>query len=156
MKKVVLFDIDYTLFDTGAFKDSKRQTYKLYDEVEKVIKQVKNIADVGIFSEGQKDFQHDKLLKTNIKQYIVDDRLHIVAKKDDALKNILSKYKNVKLFLVDDKLSVLDAAKDYMSQIFTIWIKRGMYAESQEDIHGFSPDATVYNLEEIISYVKDN
>src|SRR3989338_8292349 len=148
-QKIILFDIDYTLFNTDVFKETQLKKHSVYDEVHSVLKNLSNVAELGIFSEGETDFQKTKLNKTDIKKNYV----HIALNKKDEIRNILNKYSNKQLFLVDDKLTILYELKRVLPSIFTIWVKRGVYAKNQKEISGFKPDATVDNLKEIISLI---
>lgn len=152
-KPVVLFDIDYTLFDTGRFKDSQLQDYNIYQEVMGVLMQLSSLASLGIFSKGENEFQKTKLKKTGMVKFFKENNIHIFDDKDANLINVLEKYNDSRLFLIDDKLGILYSAKKHTSQIFTIWVKRGPYAQKQGKIPGFKPDAEVENLEEVISII---
>lgn len=149
MKKVVLFDIDYTLFDTEKFKNTKLQTFSLYEEVIDVLNKLKETVYLGIFSEGNLDFQKTKLLKTKIHNNFTKKHIHIVANKEETIKEVLEKYKKNVVFLVDDKLTVLYLAKQLLPSLITIWVKRGMYAQNQLPIKGYTPDAIIMNLREL-------
>ncbi len=155
-KPIVLFDIDYTLFDTAFFKQSELSEHKVYAEVIQVLDGLNNFATLGIFSKGEVQFQKAKLEKTGMIKFFKEKNIHIFDDKDINLIRIIDKYKNYKLFLVDDKLEILYLAKKYMKQVFTIWVKRGWYAENQKAIPGFTPDAKVDNLSEIVRIVKSN
>lgn len=153
LKKMVLFDIDYTLFDTDIFKESNLETYSLYSEVIEMLSGLQQIATIGIFSEGQQELQKAKLLKTKIHNHFPQEHLHIVAKKDETIGGILKKYADSTLFLVDDKLSMLQGAKQQAPETVTIWIKRGPYAINQAKAIDFLPDATITTLAEVIAIV---
>jgi hypothetical protein len=155
-KPVVLFDIDYTLFDTRKFKDSKLKDYSIYDEINKILTQLIKIASLGIFSKGETEFQKTKLEKTGMLNFFEEKNIHIFNDKDVNLISVLQKYKNSKLFLVDDKLEVLHSAKKYMPQIITVWVKRGPYAETQAPIENFVPSATISNLSNLYRIVFSN
>ena len=155
-KPVVLFDIDYTLFDTRKFKDSQLQNYNIYKEVMGILMQLKNIATLGIFSKGETGFQKTKLIKTGMIKFFGENNVHIFDDKDANLINVLEKYKNSKLFLVDDKLEILCSAKKHIPQIFAIWVKRGPYAQIQEPIENFTPNVTIENLSNLYSIVSSN
>ncbi len=155
-EKMILFDIDYTLFDTDTFKQSELTDYRAYDEVIQMLGQLQGIATVGIFSEGGEEFQKAKLLKTRIHYHFPQEHLHIVAKKEESLRGILNKYKKYQLFMVDDKLSVLQAAKRVSPSTITIWIKRGPYAINQANANAFLPDATITSLDEVIAIVANS
>jgi FMN phosphatase YigB (HAD superfamily) len=138
--KIVLFDIDYTLFDTTLYKSSELTRFQIYDEVVDVLTEVAIVATIGIFSEGELDHQLSKLLNTD-------------TKKLDALAEVLLKYKNETLYFIDDRLDVLKGIKETDPGIYTIWIKRGIHAETLPNIPGFKPDTEVINLREIISFI---
>lgn len=153
MKKIILFDIDYTLFDTAQFKESGLTTYKLYEEVEEALKILSSLAEIGIFSQGEGEFQREKLKQTLIHEHFEEKNIHIFARKDENLGNVLDKYKDREVFLVDDKLEVLKLGKDLNENVYAIWLKRGPFADVQEDIVGFTPDATIFNLSEAVAFV---
>lgn len=155
-KPVVLFDIDYTLFDTALFKESRFLQHKVYEEVIEVLDSINKIATLGIFSEGDIDFQRRKLKQTNIDKYFEKDHTHIVLKKIDDLKKILESYEDRQIFFVDDKLNILFDAKKSFPEVFTIWVKRGPFAESQKPILGFKSDAEVKNLSEVVKIIQGN
>ncbi len=153
MKKIVLFDIDYTLFDTDLFKESNLTTYKLYDEAKDVLEKLSSVAEVGIFSQGENTFQREKLKQTLIDSHFKEENIHIFARKDENIGSVLDKYKERDVFFVDDKLGVLKLAKDLNGDVFTIWVERGPFAANQENIIGFEPDAVVSNLTEALSFI---
>ena len=153
-KPIVLFDIDYTLFDTDFFKESKLIKHQVYEEVIGVLESLKEIAILGIFSEGDLEFQLQKLVKTDIKKYFEEIHTHIVLDKLGEIKKVFEKYRSNKIFLVDDKLTILHDLKNFMPAVFAIWIERGWYAESQKEIPGYIPDATITDLKEVIGLVQ--
>ena len=152
-KPVVLFDIDYTLFDTAFFKKSGLLKHKIYEEVMQVLDSLNKIGVLGIFSKGEVEFQKNKLEKTGMTKFFEDNNIHIFSDKDANLIDVLGKYKDSELFLVDDKLGVLYSAKKHIDRVFTIWVKRGPFAQNQKPIPGFKPDAEVKDLKEIVSIV---
>ncbi len=156
LKPVVLFDIDYTLFDTAFFKQSGLSVHKIYEEVMLVLENLSSYATLGIYSTGVHDFQKTKLEKTGMVKFFNEKDIHIFDDKDANLTRVLGKYKNSKIFLVDDKLTILYSAKNHMEKIYTIWVKRGPFADAQQPIFGFTPDAEVLNLSEIVSIINRN
>ena len=153
-KPIVLFDIDYTLFDTALFKKSYLTKHKIYEEVRDVLEKLSKDAVLGIFSEGDLEFQRKKLNQTAIVDYFEKDNTHIVLNKLTEVRKVLQKYIDRKTFFVDDKLSILFDAKKTFPKVVTIWVKRGWYAENQKDIPGFEPDSVVENLSEVVKIVK--
>ena len=156
-KKIVLFDIDNTLFNTLKFKETNLQMFSLYEEVYDVLEELSTTVDLGIFSEGEIAFQENKLKQTNIEKYFLKEHTHIVPKKIEAIELIIKKYKKEnELFLIDDKLEALFVIKKHFPSIVTIWVKRGEHAPHQKPIEGFSPDAEVEKLQEVIPLIVQN
>ena len=155
-KKIVLFDIDYTLFNTDLFKSSGLKTHKLYSEVESVLSKLKNEAVLGILSEGKKELQNNKLLSTGITRFFQSHAIHVVEDKLNDLVAVLNKYKDSKIFMVDDRLEALEKAAKHVPSAFTVWIKRGKYAKNQKPIKNFTPNAIIEDLEELVSHVKSS
>lgn len=152
-RKVVLFDIDYTLFDTKTFKDSNLKSFSVYAEVADALAEIGAYAKLGIFSEGEEEFQKAKLLQTAIDSHFHLNNVHVVAKKSEEIENILDSYKDITLFLVDDRLEVLYLAKKSHPKVYTIWMKRGPFALTTQLIDGFSPDATIDDLRMVLPIV---
>jgi len=145
-KTIVLLDIDYTIFDTKTFKDSGLTNFSLYNEVLQVLGKLKETVELGIFSKGNLVFQNTKLNKTGIKDLFNKEHVHVFEDKEINLNSVLEKYKDYKIFLVDDKLSILYDAKAYNPLVFSVWVKRGPFAENQEPLENFAPDATITDL----------
>ena len=146
---LVLFDIDYTLFDTHHFKSSNLKEFRLYPEVVSVLEALGEYVELGIFSEGDHALQKMKLAETMIDKHFHQDHLHISLKKLESLESIFPLYKEREIYLVDDKLVVLEAINKMYPMIKTIWIKRGPYADLKEKLPEFTPHATVDNLNEL-------
>lgn len=153
-EKIILFDIDYTLFDIDLFKKTRLQKYSLYNEVKEVLASLKKIAKLGIFSEGEYEFQKIKLIKTKINEYFDKKYIHIVEEKDTSLDEVLHKYKKDIVYFVDDKLTILYKAKKINPSLFVIWVKRGIYADLQRPIKNFTPDGIIDNLNELIPTIQ--
>jgi len=135
------------LFDQKTFRDN------LHKEVLDSLKKLAMIGDVGILSQGDKEFQSAKIV--HFKHLLNSDRVHIVTDKKLDMLSIFKNLGKYKVYFVDDILPMLQAAKKIDPSIVTIWIKRGRYAENQKEIPGFKPDAEIVNLKEVIVLVKN-
>ncbi len=151
-KPIILFDIDYTLFNTALFKQSNRRQFELYPEVMDVLTNLSRIAILGIFSEGNQELQNKKLEETRIDHFFSKDHIHIMPLKQEV-KEISDKYHDARIFLVDDKLLALRLMKKALANIKTIWIKRGEYAKKISSLPDFTPDASLDNLSGLIPLV---
>ncbi len=156
-KKIILFDIDHTLFDTDLFFKSQLTEYKVCTEVHEVLEQLAKKATLGIFSQGEIAFQEKKLKETNIKKYFLEDYTHIGEDKVEMIKTLLHKYRGKgKLFLVEDRLPFLPLVKEYEPSIVTVWIRRGFFAKQQEPLANFTPDATIENLRDLVPLISNS
>jgi len=154
---IVLLDIDNTLFNTVKLKDSNLTQFELFDEVKDTLSELAKIATLGILSQGEIAFQNKKLDETNIQDYFSQEHKHIVEYKIEVMKEILGLYTHkAKVFFIDDWLDGLRAAKIVDPSVFTIWMKRGEYADSQLAHSDFTPDAVVKNLKEIIPLINSH
>lgn len=154
-QKIVLLDIDYTLFNTDLLKESKLTKHELYEEVVEELGKIAEHATLAIFSQGQVEWQMNKLLKTDILKHFRKENIHISLEKKEALKDVLGKYKDCKVYLVDDRPSVLLAAKKKMPSIFAILIDRNAKTRfPEQEIVDYKPDAEVASLKELIAILK--
>src|SRR5579859_7212188 len=152
--KIILFDIDHTLFDTDLYFKSELTRFELYEEVHDVLLKLSKIAKFGIFSQGEVAFQQKKLKDTNIQKYFHEEYVHIGPDKTEMIKTLLERYRNKgKIFFVEDRLPFLPLVKEYEPTIFAIWIKRGFFATKQEPIANFIPDATIENLRDLVPLI---
>lgn len=152
-KPIILFDIDYTLFDTALFKKTNFSRYSLYEEVPGVLSELSKKFILGIFSQGEETLQNSKLKATKIDHFFHKEHIYIESEKEEKIKVIGEKYKDARLYMADDKLPLLFLMKKHYPRIFTIWIKRGVYAENQDPLPGFTPDAIMENLSGIIPLI---
>ncbi|MEX2007182.1 MAG: hypothetical protein WD992_00200 [Candidatus Levyibacteriota bacterium] len=156
MKKIVLFDIDYTLFDTDLFKESDLTKHSLYEEVVGVLVEIATHATLGIFSEGDMEFQRNKLMKTDIMNHFNEEDIHIFTEKTTPIPQVLNKYKDYKVFLVDDRPSILGKVKKNSPSVFTIFIDREKRIWKGDEPIDYSADATVSTLNEVIPLIVNN
>lgn len=203
MKKIILFDIDGTLFDVSKFLSlfyanlsshfqlnnlDIENLQKLYDDTKKeagyfipslfinkinsnfpqinkdtleklfwsadlfeksmhkdvsVIKDLSNLATIGIFSKGDNKFQKYKLKFINCS--INDKNIYIYPNKIDKINETLSYYTNCIIYLVDDRLDVLTKVKEINSDVKIILIDRNGRFSHNKDI------SRIKNLNEIKS-----
>lgn len=156
-KKIVLLDIDDTLFNTERLINSSFFVYELYKEVLTALTELSSIATLGVFSQGEVAFQTKKIRETNIEQYFSEDHIHIMEFKLEMMQAILEKYHDQgEIFVIDDRLENLHMAKKSAPFVFTIWMKRGRYAKIQEQRSDFTPDATVENLKDVIPFISSH
>jgi FMN phosphatase YigB (HAD superfamily) len=124
----------------------------MYEEVYDTLSQLQTYATLGIFSQGSEKLQKRKL--SPIMHFFHPDHMHVVTDKEKAIAKVFEKYIDKTIFLIDDALPILYTLKQAYPHVFTIWMKRGRYADKQEAIPGFSPEKTVLQLQECIEIIK--
>lgn len=144
---LILFDIDYTLFDTQVFKDSNLVMYTLYPQVKNILENLNNKFTLGILSQGEKEFQIRKLHETGIFNLFDKDHIFITPDKHGELEGILKNLKIEKTVFIEDKLEILKKAKNLNPAMITIWVKNGPYAQNTKD--AFSPDFSVETISKL-------
>lgn len=148
MKALVLFDIDYTIFDTNSFKKSGLTLYTLYPGVKNVLEKLNNTYTLGILSQGEKEFQIKKLQETGIFELLDKDHIFITQDKHGEMEEILKNLEIEETILVDDKLEILKKAKELHLKTRTVWIKNGPYAMSTTE--NFIPDFTIQDISNLL------
>ncbi len=153
-KKIILLDIDDTLFNTKRFKDSNLTKYSLYKEVPDTLEKLSEHALLGILSQGETDFQLKKLHNTDIYEYFAPENIHIFTQKHLSYKNVFPLYTEKEaIYFVEDRLDQLAEAKKNTISLITVWMKRGRYVKSQEALNDFIPDFIITNLNELVPLV---
>lgn len=144
---LVLFDIDYTLFDTATFKNSGLSLYTLYPQVKKVLEELSNKFTLGILSQGETDFQIKKLKETGIFELFDKNHLFITRDKHGEMEGILKRLQMEKAIFVEDKPEILKKAKGLDPHMVTVWVKNGPFAAASKA--DFQPDYVVDSVLEI-------
>lgn len=133
--------------------DGKLLGSHMHRDVSRTLNTLSALGEVGILSQGERRIQKAKLV--TIQHLLHSQRIHIPKNKKKNMRRVLEKYSDYKLYFVDDRLHMLYQAKHINPEITVIWIKRGRYAKAQKNIPGFSPDAIVNNLDEIVAIVRN-
>lgn len=148
---IIFFDIDYTLFNTDTFKKSGLTRYESYPEVKEALSTLSKKARLGIFSEGELNFQKEKLNKLGIGKYFEVDSVFIFENKQGHIAGIFDSMDD-KTYVVDDKKEVLNLIHEINKAVKTIWMKRGVYAEHSKS--DYVPDYEVKDLSGVLSIVQ--
>lgn len=149
----VLFDIDYTLFNTDSFKKSGLTLYTLYPQVKKVLELLNTKYTLGILSEGEMELQMNKLKQTGIVNLFNQKSTFIVKDKHGELEQIMKLLEAEKAVFVEDKKEMLARAKELDKNLITVWVKNGPYAQSTQST--FIPDYQINTLIELPNLLED-
>ncbi|HAV14890.1 MAG TPA: hypothetical protein DCX25_01020 [Candidatus Pacebacteria bacterium] len=118
--------------------NSAHYTQALYPDTLSALQALGEKNILGIYSEGEIQFQHNKLHQTGMMRYIHPDYLHIYERKltDDVVKKLPKG-----TVVIDDKLTVVEGLASYGVQ--AIWINR-----KTKEKHARIP--TVFSLSEVV------
>jgi len=110
----------------------------IYDEVSKVLNKLAQGNNLGIFSDGDFDYQNKKIL--SIRKFFRDDLIFITTGKlrNDFLKKIPDG-----VTIIDDDKNVIEKLKQLRPDLELIWINR----KDEEKMDGIR---TIKSLEELI------
>lgn len=149
-KLTIFVDFDYTLFDTTKFVEFLSSSpnninYKdfLYSDALDFIGYASKFGELTLFSEGEVDFQREKIISTGIDK-LFSGGIKIFPSYSKAA-NFVHLEDGQKAILIDDKPEIIDQGISLGYQ--TIRVKRGKYV-SQETKE--SPRFVVDNLSEIV------
>jgi len=126
----------------------------LYSEIRGTLMRLKEYGILGIFSQGKEKLQRKKI--DTIQHFFHEDHMHIVENKEKAIEHVFTRYADSDTYLIDDALPILHAIHQQFPSIHTIWMKRGRYAKSQQDIAHFRPGASIVQLDEVLDIIKEN
>ncbi len=106
--KEVFYNID--LFEKSVYKDTS------------VIKSLADSAIIGIFSQGEENFQKRKIVF--IKNFLDENRIYIFPNKLRQAIGVFPNYNEYDIFLVDDNLDLLKEIKNMYPNVYVILIDR--------------------------------
>ena len=98
------------LFEKSVYKDTS------------VVKNLADLAIIGIFSQGEENFQKSKIAFLNA--LLNRDNVYIFPNKINQMKQAFNKYTGYEIFLIDDNLNVLTKAEDAYPNVYVILIDR--------------------------------
>ena len=138
MKNATLFvDFDHVLFNTENFKKEltplafPREIARfLYEDAASFLKHAGKHFDLILFTEGEEDFQKEKLEKSGILRLAEFREVIVLPSETKAQKipELMKTYQN-RLLLIDDKPENVEAAID--AGLAVIRVKRGKYSEQE-------------------------
>lgn len=126
--------------------------HALYPQASDVIKHLKTIGKVVLFTEGDDVYQKMKLEKSGLSE--LSDGVELYKHKLDHLKEIVGKYKNHKAIFIEDRSDILQKIKKLLPEVFTIEVCQGHYATSDHREHE-KLDKTIGSISELLKISKE-
>lgn len=125
----------------------------IFSEVKGTLDTLKTFGDLGVFSQGEEKIQKAKIRE--LLHMFTVEHIHIMQNKSELFHTVLTHYKNEEVYIIDDALPILFEVKQHFPTVKVVWMERGEWATKQAKIPGFTPDATVKNLSDSISIVRE-
>lgn len=119
----------------------------LYPYALETIAHLKTIGQVAIVSDGDLCFQAEKIFTSALAD-AVEGNVFLFVHKQEHVNEIFQRYPAEHYVMIDDKAEILaDLQKSVGSQLTTVWVKQGKYA--QKPLAQFRPDCLVDHIEEL-------
>lgn len=121
--------------------------HALYPKVSLVLKYLRSLGKVALFTEGDVVYQRRKVEKSGLSGLV--DQVFLYEHKMNHLAKIVAKFKEFRLIFIDDRAEYLSEEKRKYPQIYTINVAQGHYAK-QDRAHYFKGiDKTVSAVGEL-------
>jgi|GEM_PF-205948 len=138
----------HSLFDHYPFDKA------LYPYALETIQHLKTIGQVVIVSDGDLDFQAEKIFNSALAD-AVEGRVLLYTHKQEHLDEITQRYPADHYVIIDDKPDILaDTKKVLGPKVTTIFVKQGKYAARKPPEH-FVPDIIVDHIGDLRNYTAE-
>ena len=124
----------------------------LFPETENVLKHLKTIGKVIIFSESDDEYQRTKITKSGLGAQV--DEVLLFTHKLEHLDEMIKRYKGNYLVFLDDKGEVLGKIKEKYPTAFTIEVCQGHYCTLDHKAHR-KLDKKIYSIGELLDFTPD-
>jgi FMN phosphatase YigB (HAD superfamily) len=123
----------------------------LYPHAIETLEYLRTIGTPGIVSDGDRDFQVEKIFTSSLAD-AVEGKVLIYTHKQEHLPEIMRLYPADHYVIIDDKPSILADVKQTLGEkVTTVFVKQGQYAHTQLP-EGFSPDISIEQIADLQRY----
>lgn len=127
-------------------------THALFPSIKEVLKYLKTMGKVIIFSESDDDYQKVKIAKSGLEAQV--DEVLLFDHKLDHLDEIIEHHKDSHLVFLDDKVDILNKIKETYPAVFTIEVCQGHYCTFDHKSHR-KLDKKIYSMAELLNFTVD-
>ncbi|MBI2593556.1 HAD family hydrolase [Candidatus Daviesbacteria bacterium] len=101
--------------------------HALYPKVPEVLKYLKSIGLVNLFTEGDLVYQKRKVEESGLKSLV--DKVYLFDHKMDHLEEVIEDFADARIVFIEDRADYLGKIKSLHPEIFIIHITQGHYAK---------------------------
>lgn len=131
----------------GKIFNSIEFHHALYPQALAVIKHLRKLGRVVLFTEGDNVYQKRKIEQSGLGA--AADEVQLYAHRLDHLANVLKGYQGYKVVFIDDRAETLRQMKDSYPAISTIEVCQGHYATTDHKPHE-SLDLSIQSINELL------
>jgi len=133
----------------GRIFTSIEFAHALYPKALEVIKHLKTLGTVILFTEGDMEYQKRKIEQSGLGAIV--DAVLLYEHKLDHVKDALKNYINYKVVFIDDRASSLQKIKRQYPKVYTIEVCQGHYATVDHKTHK-NLNATVTSVSKLLEF----
>ena len=123
-------------------------SHALYPKAIQVLKYLKTLGKVVIFTEGDSVYQKRKIEQSGLASFV--DEIALYEHKLEHIGELIKRYKEYKIVIVEDKYDTLLRIKKQFPRIFTIEVCQGHYATTDHKKHS-ELDMTVDSISDLMT-----
>lgn len=137
----------HSIFDNYPFFDA------LYPHTLDTLHHLRTLGLTVIVSDGDKFFQAEKIVESNLAR-VVEGRVLLYVHKQQHLDEIIQKYPADHYAIIDDKPQILVDTKDILrDRVTTVFVEQGKYAAAKPA--NFAPDISVLHVGDLRTFDKE-
>jgi hypothetical protein len=139
----------HSVFDNFPFQQA------LYPRAIETLEYLRTIGTPVIVSDGDLDFQAEKIFNSSIAD-AVEGKVLLYVHKQEHLPEIMRLYPADHYVIIDDKPSILADVKQALGEkVTTVFVEQGKYAHTHLP-EGFAPDISIEQVADLQRYGQEN
>ncbi|MBI4097792.1 MAG: HAD family hydrolase [Candidatus Levybacteria bacterium] len=132
----------------GKIFDSIEFSHALYPKAIQVLKYLKTLGKVVIFTEGDSVYQKRKIEQSGLASFV--DEVLLYEHKLEYLGELIKKYERYTIIVIEDRSDILLKIKNQFPKVFAIEVCQGHYGNEDHKIHS-SLDLTIDSIDELLN-----
>jgi len=128
-------------------------SHALYPRATEVLKYLKTLGKVVIFTEGDSVYQERKVEQSGLGKDV--DEVLLYEHKLEHIGELIKKFEGYTIIFIEDRPDTLQKIKNQFPKVFTIEVCQGHYGNEDHKIHS-SLDLTINSISELLHFSESN